>query len=212
MGILKREITQILPFDPRKYGIPPKFENYSLDNFEGNEPLVERIRKFSNGGMVLNGKTGAGKTHLSVSIIRNLYYQKWIDHCNANIKRFEDGEPIEHRYSFTAAFITVPDFLLEIRDTFKSGCNETEGSTIEKYSRFSLLVLDDLGSEKPSEHTIMALYNLIDHRDRELKDTVITTNLTLPQIDERLNSRIASRLSAWDWIEIGMSDYRKRGK
>ena len=207
--IWESKLNQIPLLSLDKCGIPPKYAGCSLDNFKGNSSLINEIKEYSGGGMVLTGGTGAGKTHLSVSVIKSLYENRWAEYCNKNIERIKAEDRPDYNYSFQPMFITAPDFLLKIRDTFKDGCRETEGSIIDRYAHFQLLVLDDLGSEKPTEHTIMALYVLIDRRDSQLKDTVITTNLSLPQIETRLNSRIASRLSSWDWKQIDMPDYRK---
>ena len=88
--------------------------------------------------------------------------------------------------------------------------DETESDVLDKYSSCELLILDDLGSEKTSDFTIQSLYLIIDRRYRNLKPTIITTNLTLPEIGEKIDARIASRLSEMKVIEINMPDYRKK--
>lgn len=119
-------------------------------------------------------------------------------------------------------FITVPELLLEIRATFgqkksfdsweKSDPNQTEEQVIDKYSKVELLILDDLGSEKTSDFTIQSLYLIIDRRNRELRPTIITTNLSLQEIEDNLGARIASRLADMTIIKINMPDYRKGRK
>jgi DNA replication protein DnaC len=73
-----------------------------------------------------------------------------------------------------------------------------------------LLVLDDLGAEKTTEFAITTLYIIIDRRIRDAKRTIITTNLSLKEIEDKLDARIASRLSGMQNVKISMPDYRKK--
>ena len=134
--------------------------------------------------IVLRGETGCGKTHLAVALIQHA----------------------GHGY-----FTTVPELLLRIRSTFNEGLlRETEADVIDDICRHDLLVLDDLGAEKTTEYAITTLYIIIDRRIRDAKRTIITTNLSLKEIEEKLDARIASRLSGMQNIKINMPDYRKK--
>ena len=168
--------------------IPKKYADCSLDGFKGNDKLVGACSKYYGGGMVLYGNTGCGKTHLAVSLMREMARvgdkQQW--------------------------FETVPDLLLKIRSSFRDGASETEDKIVDRYSTIPLLVLDDLGSEKATEFAITTLYIILDRRDREMLDTIITTNLSLEEIGGRLSARIASRLSGMKNIKINMPDWRKK--
>ena len=65
---------------------------------------------------------------------------------------------------------------------------------LKKYANVGLLVLDDLGAEKTSDWSRQVFYLLLDRRYREMKQTIITTNLSLEQIAETFDDRVASRL------------------
>ena len=107
-------------------------------------------------------------------------------------------------------FVTVPELLFEIRQTFKDDSFESEKSIVDKYSGVSLLVLDDLGAEKTTEWAESTLYLIIDRRNRDEKWTIVTSNLTLPEIEQTLGARIASRLSDMKVVNIKLPDYRKK--
>jgi DNA replication protein DnaC len=172
--------------------VPRKYQNCSFDTFEGNDKLVDALRTLTEtgfDGIVLTGNTGCGKTHLAVSLMKALV----------------DKENI-----FCSVFTTAPELLLRLRESFRESAMETEDMIIRAYTNSQLLVLDDLGSEKTSEYTITSLYIILDRRDREMMSTIVTTNLSLREIEEKLGARIASRLSAWRNIKINMPDYRKR--
>jgi len=174
--------------------IPARYRECSLEGFVGNPPLVSKIRAAMDRGesLVLIGNTGCGKTHMAIAAMRHGIESR--------------------RIQFGAVFIPVPELLLKIRSTFRDGAAETEGDVIDNYGHCPFLILDDLGAEKTSELTIATLELIIDRRVREDRQTIITTNLTLEEIEGMLSARIASRLAMMNPVRITMPDYRKRRK
>jgi DNA replication protein DnaC len=85
-------------------------------------------------------------------------------------------------------------------------------SLIEKYAGKKCLILDDLGVEKTTEWSLQTLYTIIDRRYREEKQTLITSNLTLDEIAEKVGDRIASRIAGMcKVVEIKGRDRRLKG-
>lgn len=183
------------------WGVPKKHIQSSFENYHGGDEVKKYLLEASknNQDILLCGKTGCGKTHLAVSIIRG------------KIERAT--KPFSEYYSEKkpAIFITVPELLFEIRQTFnaKDG-DENEKCIVDRYSETSLLILDDLGAEKTTEWAESILYLIIDRRNRDEKWTIVTSNLTLPEIEQTLGARIASRLSDMKVINIKLPDYRKK--
>lgn len=202
--------------------IPNKFLDRSLETFTGSESIVKLcdeyvagfVRKKTcvegvplcdegfakhSGSILFIGKTGCGKTHLAVAILREL------------VKRGA-------LYDFK--FITAPELLLEIRATFRPAARkyddggrceaDTEQDVLDKYSKCEFLILDDLGAEKVSDFTIQSLYLVIDRRNRNLKPTIVTTNLSLEEIETLIDARMASRLADMKVVKLTMPDYRKK--
>ena len=64
-----------------------------------------------------------------------------------------------------------------------------------RFSNCDLLILDDLGTEMPSQFTTAALYTLLNDRILENKPMVISTNLTIDELGRRYSPQIASRLN-----------------
>ena len=62
------------------------------------------------------------------------------------------------------------------------------------YMRSPLLILDDLGVEKTTEWALQALYVVVNRRYLDGRQTIITSNLTLDEVREKLGDRIASRI------------------
>lgn len=200
----RRRIQHLMnhPEDKIKaYHVPTKYIECSLANFTGNKKLITECEKYKEGGLVLAGNTGCGKTHLAVAALREMIKADIIK--ETKLDRYGDFLP-------GAEMITVPDLLLKIRSSFKENSEATEEQIINHFSKIPVLILDDLGSEKTTEYAISTLYIIIDRRDREGLSTIITTNLTLGEIEKKLDARIASRLSGMKTIKINMPDYRKK--
>jgi DNA replication protein DnaC len=166
----------------RKRGVPKIFLNAKITDF----PLTIQKLNHTGKSLYLFGGRGRGKTHLAVAIMRQAILS--LEPKKGNLDYFEISE---NRMPF---FITIPDLLLLIRDTFRSSDEVSERQLIEKYSQIPLLVLDDLGAEKSSEWSIQTLYTIIDRRYREEMQTIFTSNLSLDELKDRLDDRITSRI------------------
>jgi len=89
------------------------------------------------------------------------------------------------------------ELMLEIRATFDQRSKETEAEIVKRLCRFPLLCVDDLAAEKVSDFSVSTLYIIINRRGEYDLPTIITSNLTLPQISEQLGDRIANRLARY---------------
>ena len=119
--------------------------------------------------IIMAGKTGLGKTHLSLSIAKTV---------------------IEGGFGVVYAPAQKLVSALE-REHFSFSGND---SAIRKYSECNLLIIDDLGAEFPSQFTSAAIGNLINERLYEGRPTIISTNLTGRELAERYSERTASRI------------------
>ena len=82
-----------------------------------------------------------------------------------------------------------------LRNTFKDKSEQSETEIINNLSEANILILDDLGAEKSSEFALQSLYVIIDQRYSEIRPTIITSNLSLGEIAEKVGDRIASRIA-----------------
>lgn len=127
--------------------------------------------------LYLTGPRGTGKTHMAAAMIREIMLSK-SPQRNTSIE-----------------WASAVDLLLKIRGSFQGGSDVSEEEIIDTYSICNLLVLDDLGAEKTTEWSLQTLYTIIDRRYREERQTIITSNLSLDELADKLDDRIASRLS-----------------
>ena len=118
------------------------------------------------GWLVLMGSYGCGKTHLAAAV------------ANTCVE-----------YGMNTLFLTVPDLLDWLRYSYDS-VNTTFESRFEEIRNVGLLVLDDLGAQNATKWAGEKLFQIIDYRYSRRLPMVVTSNLTLDDLDDRIRSRL----------------------
>ena len=104
------------------------------------------------------------------------------------------------------AFTTPNDLTAAVRATFGKDRGEEE-QVVGFYQRAPLLVLDDLGTEFTSAFTLSTVYNLLNTRK---KPTIISSNLTVKELQEKYSQRVVSRLfSQFTYLRFVGKDIRQ---
>lgn len=182
-------------------GVPPRFLDCSFSNFHcppGNPTVLKACyvttqssSQNTSHGIFLRGTNGTGKTHLAISILRATLL-RGIVNCH---------------------FIKIPHLLFQVKKAFKSTSFDTEDLLIQRFLKYDLLVLDELGVEKATPWTLQTLYLIIDGRSSHLKKTVFTSNLTLQDIEDNIDARFASRIvEMCTLLDVAGGDYRISSK
>lgn len=84
-------------------------------------------------------------------------------------------------------FINVPELLMKFRGTFES--KQSLEEVLSYYAKIPLLILDDLGVEKTTDWVNEIFYLLINRRYEAMLPTVITSNFTLHDLQEKFGDR-----------------------
>ncbi len=114
------------------------------------------------------GRTGLGKTHLSLAI------------ANEVIKK-----------GYNVIYGSVINFLNKMeKEKFGRADSDTEKLLVDA----DLLILDDLGAEFSTAYTISAIYNILNSRICRGVPTIISSNLDLDEIKNRYPESVASRI------------------
>lgn len=193
----KRDVAHERLEKLRKLSNLSSFSKSSFDDFDpgiaGTMAAFEEAISFaqdpSHRWLVLSGPVGVGKTHLAVAIAQYAIEQ----------------------HSLPAYFAAVPDLMDHLRSSFSPNSAEGYDERFEEVRTAALLVLDDLGTENATPWAQEKLYQIINHRYVERLPTVITTNVDLRKIDDRIASRMLDhRLSTH--VEIDASDFRRPGE
>ena len=129
--------------------------------------------------VVILGEVGAGK---SVSASELLEYQA-----------------VEH--GAMPCWLNVPELMLKIRATFEKNFDLNEDEIIGRVvNTYGWLCLDDVGAEKITDYTTSTLYLILNQRGENGQPTVITSNLSLDAIAQKMDDRIASRLARYGHV------------
>jgi DNA replication protein DnaC len=217
--------------------IPERYRHCDFDNFETdneienvardqlqiwNRSLAQAkliVQRFaqefpfpsgSENGLLLMGSCGAGKTHLAVSALKQI------------VLRGHNGLFYDYR-----------ELLKEIQDSYNAESQSTEMSVLEPVLKAELLVLDDVGSSKPSFWALETVGHVLNTRYNEKRVTLLTTNyldadsagaaavssprvagMRTPTIDDSLTERVGKRIRSRLYemcrtVEISAPDYRK---
>ncbi len=118
--------------------------------------------------LLFRGDTGLGKTHLTLAIVAGVVDKGFMPIYGS----------AENLFSLVEA------------EKFSGGVRESYDSMLN----CDLLAIDDLGAEMATSFTRSVLTNLINTRLLSGKPTIINTNLSMKEIENRYSPRIASRL------------------
>lgn len=163
------------------------FSSFSLDFYDaqagenGLSPRrrMESILRFCRGyadafslqspNLFMQGGTGLGKTHLSLAIAR---------------------AAIDKGYG--AVYGSAQNLTAKLeRERFG---REPDSESAQLLLECDLLILDDLGAEFSTPFVNAAIYNIINTRIMASLPTIISTNLTLRELEERYTQRLVSRI------------------
>ena len=166
LGTLQLDLLQKMSFNNFDY----KRLNLPNEERENLKLTYQRALDFAHspqGWLVLQGQNGCGKTHLAAAIANHLH---------------QEGKPV--------LFIVVPDLLDYLRSTFSPESRISYDELFEKVKKAPVLILDDFGEQSATPWAQEKLYQLINYRYNARLATVITTCLTLEQIESRISSRM----------------------
>jgi len=189
--------------------IPKRYMHCTLASYYEKAPILrvakKRVQQFVDTwpgtgdikGLLLTGGCGVGKTHLAVAALLEI------------IRTGKPGRVL---------FSNFQDLIQEIQASFDSDQVPSKSELLQPLLDADLLVLDELGSQKPTQFVHDILYYVINTRYNDEKTTIFTTNyLDRPadakeeSLEQRIGTRLRSRLAEMaERIDFtGAGDFRR---
>jgi DNA replication protein DnaC len=173
--------------------IPPElqnhnFEGFKIDYYDGvhreraaralqvaRQFVKEYLQSKISQGIMFTGGVGAGKTYLAAAIANDLLDRgAWVQ------------------------FLVVPEFLDDLRAALLHNAGDFHGpddvALLDSIRQVEVLILDDLGAHNYTEWTCNKLYSLLNYRLNHQLPVIITSNLSLEELEVYLGERTTSRI------------------
>jgi len=154
------------------------FGNYNVTT--GNRKAFEAAKASAETQkpVIISGSVGTGKTHLMVSITRDL-----------------------QKENVSIAFWPVLDLVQKLRGNY-------DETFVDGLLKVPVLIIDDLGAERTTEFILETIEYIIDYRYRQVRPVMIGTNLDMKEMLARYGNRFLSRMSDGPFVRITGSDHR----
>ncbi len=149
-------------------GISPKSRMGEIKQFCNDYALDFSL---SSPSLFMHGATGLGKTHLSLAV------------ANEAIKK-----------GFGVVYGSAPNLFGTLEREHFGRQYSGEKTYEQELLETDLLIIDDLGVEFSTQFTVSCVYNIINSRILSRKPTIISTNLTPRELEEKYTQRITSRI------------------
>ncbi|MGA8154428.1 MAG: ATP-binding protein [Terriglobales bacterium] len=144
-------------------GIPERYKKCGFSDYQTSNPSLAAAKlvvekwaaeyPFDQTGLLLVGPRGLGKTHLSIAVLKELA-KKGV-HC---------------------LFCDYRELLKQIQNSYNPSSQSSELELLRPVFETEVVVLDDLGAQKPSEWVWDTVSFILNSRYNGKKPTIITTN------------------------------------
>lgn len=168
------------------------FKNYDVKG-DGQRHALSLAKSYAmNFGdgftsFVFSGNPGTGKNHLAAAIGNYLLAQ-----------------------NRSVLIVTVADLMLRVRACYDG--DQSEAVLLDGLDRVDLLVLDEVGIQKGSQHEKVLLNQIVDRRLAAMKPVGVLTNLNYDELAATLGERVVDRLKMDKgiWINFTWGSFRSQ--
>ena len=155
---------------------------YMEASFDFLKSYAENFKPGTN-SFFFTGATGLGKTHLSLAVMNKV---------------------TEKGYS---VFYGSADNIIKQMEKERFG--RSNGDIEEEIENADLLIIDDLETEFKTAFSETAVYQIINNAILNGKPMIISSNLSIDELEERYGQRVVSRLNSFEVVNFIGTDIRQ---
>lgn len=147
--------------------IPPLYVNKTFADYvidAKNQSTVDAAKELQS--LYICGSPGTGKTFLAAIMAQEFLKQ---------------GKSV--------IFGEVPILLDQLKATFNDNSKATLEELMKTLSEVDVLVMDDLGTETPTDWAVERLFSIVNARYNAQKTMIVTSNYTPDELERRLNAK-----------------------
>lgn len=181
-----------------------EFQAVTPKEVSAKDQVKQLINKLASGEIVnavLSGGPGAGKSHLAYATAFNV-----------------NEMAADRKGQLACLFVDFNALISRVKGTYSDDATETREDILNVLKYADVLVIDDVGAEtgrtstkkEATDHTYTLLFDILNARDG-LASTIITSNLSYPQLEKVYDDRIMSRLS-FNLVKIDFGDITDKRK
>ena len=173
-------------------GVPEKFREKTVKTYIPSKETMlawQAVSSLSRGqshNVLLLGPVGVGKSHLACAAINTL-----------------TELAVECRYVY------APDLLDMLREKLTEPT--LHDLVYNELYRIPFLAMDDIGVDRDTAWTVSVYMKLIDNRYRNEKPMLLTTNLSMEELEVAVGQRSMSRIcESYEIVQMSGEDWRLR--
>jgi DNA replication protein DnaC len=196
-------------------GVPALFMDKSFENFkrELQPKAYDIIKGYDGENSILIFSPdlyGVGKTHLVCALVNHILK-------NIEPASFSPNSYTVCRRSLPVLFMNEPKLLANIRATFNQASGQDRKTDEDIYRRllsYDLLIIDDVGKVRPRDYSFLqsVYFRMIDDRYTNEAPIILTTNLSLSELEAHIGGACADRLREMcgvNIVKMAGASYRK---
>lgn len=162
-------------------GIPRRFKETKLSDYIADTDRKKEVLGIIEGyiakqdevsqigrSLLLYGNVGTGKTRLATSVVKG--------------------------WKGVGYYITAREYTRLIRSTYSNGSAVTEQDIVDRFTDYSVLVIDEIGKQFSTDSEKYAIFDIINARYNEMQPTILVSNMSIIDIEDFLGKPTLDRI------------------